>query len=287
MSLNQDCLNLDKKNESTTNKFKWPNKIEDYNLLDLIGSGTFGRVFRSLCKNNSKECAIKCISKQNSPNINKILSEVYIHIRLEHENVLQLFTVLEDNKAVYLIMELCHGGSLSKVISNEVSRRKCANIALNDKLNPILPYPMVSSVILQLCHALEYLHRNSIVHRDINLNNILLLQPLNLEKKNGRCQIQIKLADFGLAIDNNMISDDNLLGTTICGTPGFISPEVWNKKQNASYKSDIFSLGSIIISLIIGHIPKCHIVSLLLKIEKIIIKLKIILETGSISTHGC
>lgn len=261
MNLSENSSNLKKKNE--TNKFKWPNKIADYNLLDLIGSGTFGRVFRSFCKNNGKECAIKCISKQNSPNINKILTEVYIHIRLEHENILELFTVLEDNKAVYLIMELCHGGSLSKVINDEVMRRKCANITLNAKLNPIMPYPLVSSVILQLCNALEYLHRNSIVHRDINLNNILLLKPLNLENKNCLQQIQIKLADFGLAIDHNMISDDNLLGTTICGTPGFISPEVWNKKQNASSKSDIFSLGSIIVSLIIGHIPKCHFVRLL------------------------
>nr|XP_046909043.1 serine/threonine-protein kinase PLK4-like [Dermatophagoides farinae] len=241
-------------------KHRWASCIDDYNLLDLIGSGSFGRVFRSYCKSNGQECAIKCISKQNSRmNLDKILSEVYIHIRLCHPNILQLFTVLEDSKAVYLIMEICHGGSLSKLISE----RKRQN-----SIYPILPYELISSLLLQICDALDYLHRNSIVHRDINLNNILLTQPYHHHSEQSNL-VHIKLADFGLAIDQKQMrhghrsstkDDDELFVSTICGTPGFISPEIWNQQKFISYKSDIFSLGSIIYACIAGHTPKGDII---------------------------
>ncbi|XP_027201267.2 uncharacterized protein LOC113795273 [Dermatophagoides pteronyssinus] len=249
-------------------KFQWHRScIDDYNLLDLIGQGSFGRVFRSYCTVNGQECAVKCISKQNpQTNLQKIRTEVYIHIRLNHPNILQLFTVLEDSKAVYLIMEICNGGSLAQLIAKQKSQ---------NSIRPILPYKLIGSLLLQICDALDYLHRNSIVHRDLNLNNILLQRPYCSKSSTTT---KIKLADFGLAIDQRLMSkhrspstttinhqpnddNDDLFGSTICGTPGFISPEIWNQiPKSVSSKSDIFSLGSIVYACITGQTPKNDII---------------------------
>lgn len=268
-------------NDSNNNISEWSNHIEDYQFLQQIGSGSFGQVFKSCLETN--ECAIKRICKSKSPNIGKILSEVSIHIRLSHRHILQLYNVVEDRQNVYLIMELCHGGSLAQLLSREVEKRRTnERLSPNDlliwykpKSQPILPYWFISKVLIQLCDSLGYLHRNNIMHRDLNLNNILLVNPIidcfNMDHNN----LQIKLADFGLAIDcNASIKEFNQkkldtvnktnnsvpIGTTICGTPGFISPEVWTQRQTVSPKSDIYSLGSIVFACVAGYTPNGNIV---------------------------
>lgn len=272
--------------------------IEDYNLLEEIGHGSFGQVFRATQLSNGKqkqgqqprrrkEYAIKCINKLKAPNIAKILSEVSIHVRLEHEHILQLANVLEDTKNVYLVMEMCHGGTLAQLINGEtISRKESARngeeLTINS-LRPVLPYELIQIILRQVCQGLRYLHRHSIVHRDLNLNNILLVEPLNFsEKQEHRTKqayhahsIRVKIADFGLAIDlktttesmtTNVVlnkANPSPLGSTICGTPGFISPEIWTQMRTVSYKSDIFSLGSIMFACISGYTPKGDIVSFL------------------------
>lgn len=237
-------------------------------------------------KINGRQCAVKRICKAQSPNISKILSEVSIHIRLSHQHILQLFNVLEDRKNVYLVMEMCHGGSLSHLISRLVEHRKsqaCSYAATTGHtIKPVLPYVVIGSILRQLCSALEYLHRNFIIHRDINLNNILLVSllsiPLSDQKKflEDLNSVHIKLADYGLAIDLNatiqqvaspVMSTNVAMGNTICGTPGFISPEIWTQLRTGSPavvspKSDIYSLGSILFACIAGYTPSGNIVSI-------------------------
>ena len=254
---------------------QWSNSIEDYQFLEQIGSGSFGQVFKA--KTYGVQCAIKRICKAESPNISKILSEVSIHVRLSHMYILQLFNVLEDRKNVYLIMQICHGGSLSQLINQEVNQRISTDNC--QYLEPVLPYIVIGTIIRQVCSALVYLHRNSIVHRDLNLNNILLVKPFDLSLytqfdccSNNINFLHIKLADFGLAIDcklncnnvklkNSNNNDTPSMGNTICGTPGFISPEIWSQLRKVSYKSDIFSLGSILFACIAGYTPNGPIVS--------------------------
>lgn len=287
--------------------------IEDYNLLEQIGHGSFGQVYRATQLTNGKrrqgqqrrqreEYAIKCINKLKAPNIAKILSEVSIHVRLEHEHILQLANVLEDTKNVYLVMEMCHGGTLAQLINGQVIRRKDSVAGGEESrinpLRPVLPYELITIILRQVCHGLRYLHRHSIVHRDLNLNNILLVEPLTLSDKrephdtrpvyHGH-SIRVKIADFGLAIDlktstesiaPNIVQHNKAnpspLGSTICGTPGFISPEIWTQMRTVSYKSDIFSLGSIMFACISGYTPKGDIVSLLLCVEFAIVNICIV-----------
>ncbi|KAH9400400.1 Serine/threonine-protein kinase plk4 [Tyrophagus putrescentiae] len=282
MSFTRNLQNYLKQNNHTSPASgRWSNSVEDYEFLEQIGAGSFGQVFKA--KIDGSHCAVKRICKAQSPNISKILSEVFIHIRLSHQHILQLFNVLEDRNNVYLVMEMCHGGSLSHLISRLVEQQKSENGTSSaettptiNPLKPVLPYVVIGSVLRQLCSALEYLHRNFIIHRDLNLNNILLVKSLTLPLSNKETfsedlnSIHIKLADYGLAIDLNqqvvspVVPANAAMGNTICGTPGFISPEIWKQLRTGapamvSPKSDIYSLGSILFACIAGYTPSGNI----------------------------
>lgn len=262
-------------------------------------------MYEAVDRSSGRLCAVKKIKKSTAPNPKKIETEVTIQKRSRHENIARLFRAIEDDDHVYLVMELCAGGSLKNLIKSCIESNKSAskrspcvrtspdkkspcsgygsfrrsNSDLNglraspssfksdhqlssslssSAITPILPYPLIRSVLRQLCKGLDYLHRNNIVHRDLNANNILLETRVNLDSRRAHLDIKIKIADFGLALDMESMSVDRKKGfltgpgTTICGTPGFISPEVWRQSSTVSPASDVFSLGSILYSMLTG-----------------------------------
>lgn len=99
----------------------------------------------------------------------------------------------------------------------------------------------VQSYTLQIISALKYLHGHRIIHRDLKLGNLFLNDKM-----------EIKLGDFGLA---TKLDFDGEKKRTICGTPNYIAPEVLEGKSGHSYEVDIWSLGVIIYTLIIGKPP--------------------------------
>jgi polo-like kinase 1 len=94
---------------------------------------------------------------------------------------------------------------------------------------------------MQIINALKYLHAHRIIHRDLKLGNLFLNEKM-----------EIKLGDFGLA---TKLDFDGEKKRTICGTPNYIAPEVLEGKGGHSYEVDIWSLGVIIYTLIIGKPP--------------------------------
>ena len=199
-----------------------------------------------------------------------------------------MYKVIEDEEYVYLVLELCSGGTLKSLLKTTLDalkhqrspskRAPFRNINLNSKgqdnsktpsstsndtFESVLPLDFIRAVLRQVCDGLSYLHRNGIVHRDLNINNLLLKKPVSPESKSSISHLDIKIADFGLALDQNQNgSNRNFFdkrkglvgkaGSTICGTPGFISPEVWRQTTPVSPASDVFSLGSILYSLVTG-----------------------------------
>jgi polo-like kinase 1 len=95
--------------------------------------------------------------------------------------------------------------------------------------------------IYQLVKACEYVHAKKVIHRDLKLGNLFLNDKM-----------EIKLGDFGLA---TKLDFDGEKKRTICGTPNYIAPEVLEGKSGHSYEVDIWSLGVIIYTLIIGKPP--------------------------------
>tara|TARA_B100000925_G_scaffold159615_1_gene119841 strand:- start:59 stop:1216 length:1158 start_codon:yes stop_codon:yes gene_type:complete len=189
---------------------------EDYYYYsDPIGYGSFSIIYKGfkVATHNEpkKTIAIKQITKIID---NKYFNnEISLMKKLKHPNILQLIDVVRTKGIVYIILEYCNGGDLSKYISS-------------DNINQDYRY------FSQILSGLEYLHKNNILHRDIKPQNILIHNN------------NIKISDFGFA----KAFEKNELITTFCGSPLYMAPEIIiDKEYNA--QSDIWSLGVIIYEL--------------------------------------
>ena len=153
------------------------------------------------------------------------MSEIKIHRSLKHHNVCQFQHFFEDSENVYILLEICTNQSLNDLLK----RRK--------RLHEL----EVQCYTMQIISALQYLHSHRVIHRDLKLGNLFLNDKM-----------EIKVGDFGLA---TKLDFDGERKRTICGTPNYIAPEVLEGKTGHSYEVDIWSLGVIIYTLIIGKPP--------------------------------
>ncbi|XP_034247206.1 serine/threonine-protein kinase PLK4 [Thrips palmi] len=213
------------KNESPS----FGERIQDYEVGDVLGKGGFATVRKARCKKTGLEVAIKMIDKiqikANKGLEVRVYQEVAIHSRLKHPAVLELYTFFEDDKYVYLVLELCHGGELQKYLK---------------KHNRILSEGEASHILSQVVQGLLYLHSHKILHRDMTLSNLLLTSKM-----------QVKIADFGLATQLNRPDEKHL---TMCGTPNYISPEVATRSSHG-LEADVWGLGCMLYTLLVGHPP--------------------------------
>jgi len=214
-----------------------PDRMADvgYVMNDDIGSGSFGRVCKAVRKSDNCEVAIKIVnkSKLNSKpgsNLMKYLErEVNILKSIHHKNIIQLHDVYEDSTNVYMVLELAKGGELFKRIKSQQK--------LNENQTRV--------VMKQLFDALEYLHTRGIAHRDLKPENILM------QSKNKN-DFSIKLSDFGLS----RFVDDNFYMRTLCGTPNYTAPEVFDKTiKNYTIAVDMWSCGVIMYICLCGYPP--------------------------------
>ncbi|ORX83038.1 Pkinase-domain-containing protein [Anaeromyces robustus] len=214
-----------------------PNQMADvgYIMNDDIGSGSFGRVCKAIRKSDNCEVAIKIVnkSKLNSKpgsNLMKYLErEVNILKSIQHKNIIQLYDVYEDSTNVYMVLELAKGGELFKRIKSQQK--------LNENQTRI--------VMKQLFSALEYIHSRGIAHRDLKPENILM-------QSTNKYDFSIKLSDFGLS----RFVDDNFNMRTLCGTPNYTAPEVFDKNiKNYTIAVDMWSCGVIMYICLCGYPP--------------------------------
>ena len=152
-------------------------------------------------------------------------AEIAIHRTLNHPSILRFYEVFEDEHMIYLIFEVLEGGEL---FGRVLKKKK-------------YPEREAAIVIKQLFEALVYLEHKGIVHRDIKLENVLLVN------KEDDCLI--KLADFGLST-----TVDRIDPKMKCGTPGYVAPEIIAGKMY-NFKSDIFSAGAVLYVLLSGCTP--------------------------------
>lgn len=153
------------------------------------------------------------------------MSEIKIHRSVKHAHIAQFTHFFEDSECVYILLELCQNQSLNELLK----RRK--------RLNEL----EVKCYTYQIIAALKYLHSHRIIHRDVKLGNLFINDKM-----------MIKLGDFGLATKLDFEGEKK---RTICGTPNYIAPEVLEGRVGHSYEVDIWSLGVIIYTLIIGKPP--------------------------------
>ena len=204
--------------------------LEDfYEIESEIGSGRYSRCFRVKNKETGNLFACKEIEKGNLTDYETLMSEIEILLKLDHPNIIKLYEIFQNEKYIYLIMELCTGGELfNKIIekteNGEIfSEREAANI------------------FRQIILAISYCHNKKIAHRDLKPENLLLLS----NDKNS----PIKVIDFGMS---KIYKEKNEMSDYV-GTAYYISPEVLEGKYDS--KCDIWSAGVILYLLLSGTLP--------------------------------
>ncbi len=205
-------------------RFIWP-----FELLDKLGEGGMGVVYRARHMGNDRQVAVKLLPDDVASNetlLARFERELEVLKQLRHPNIVHCFGGTCESKQRFYAMELIEGGTLAEVLS----RRER------------LPWEIAVDYALQMCAALQYAHERGIIHRDIKPGNFLLT-------KSG----QIKLSDFGLAA---VISGSRITaaGKTL-GTIQYMSPEQIRGKPALTNRADLYALGCVIHEMLTGAPP--------------------------------
>ncbi len=203
-------------------------KLEDkYEIIKEIGSGGFSRCLEVKNKTTGLLFACKELPKKKLSDYEGLMREVNLMIKLDHPNIIKLYEVYENEKYIYLIMELCTGGELFDRITENTEN----GIQFTEK--------EAADLFKQMMSAINYCHKNGIVHRDLKPENLLYL---NKDKNSP-----IKVIDFGMSkrFDSKHFMSEKV------GTAYYISPEVLQGKYDE--KCDIWSAGVILYIIICGY----------------------------------
>ncbi|XP_037541477.1 serine/threonine-protein kinase Nek2 [Nematolebias whitei] len=208
-----------------------PSRVEDYEVLYTIGSGSYGRCQKIRRKSDDKILVWKELDYGTMAESEKqmLVSEVNLLRELKHPNIVRYYDRIIDrtNATLYIVMEFCEGGDLSCLINRCIKERR------------YLEERFILRVMAQLTLALKECHRRSdgratVLHRDLKPANIFLDVKQN-----------VKLGDFGLA---RILNHDTSFAKTFVGTPYYMSPEQINR-MSYNEKSDIWSLGCLLYEL--------------------------------------
>jgi serine/threonine protein kinase/hemoglobin-like flavoprotein/class 3 adenylate cyclase len=199
-----------------------PSSLGKYRLLDRIGAGAMGEVYRAHDSVLDRPVALKIIMGGDEERRQRFRREAQSAARLTHPNIVVVHDFGEEAGRFFMAMELLEGTDLKGAISRN--------------LLPDLRTRM--AVMEQVCDAVTFAHATNIVHRDLKPANIFLLPS-------G----QVKILDFGLA----RVGQSSMTGTgMVLGTPNYMAPEQI-KGQRVDARADVFALGAVFYELLSGH----------------------------------
>ncbi|KAL1820036.1 hypothetical protein ACET3Z_014905 [Daucus carota] len=199
--------------------------VENYHVIELVGEGSFGKVYKGRRKYTGQTVAMKFIMKhgKTDKDIQNLRQEIEILRKLKHENIIGMLDSFESPQEFCVVTEFAQG-ELFEILEDD----KC------------LPEEQVQAIAKQLVRALHYLHSNRIIHRDMKPQNILI----------GAGSV-VKLCDFGFA---RAMSTNTVVLRSIKGTPLYMAPELV-REQPYNHTADLWSLGVILYELFVGQPP--------------------------------
>ncbi|WP_075085789.1 protein kinase domain-containing protein [Mariniblastus fucicola] len=208
---------------------------ERYELIECIGAGGMGDVFRARQRSMDRPVAIKVLKQslfENDRAVARFQNEIRVAAKLNHPNIVHSYDAEVSNGLNILVMELVEGEKLSDVVEREGT----------------LGGDEAKEIAIQIVSGLEYASHQGMIHRDIKPQNIMLLPD-------GK----VKVTDFGLAKLVLAQSEDAAGSLTlegeVFGTPDYIAPEQIRDSASADFRSDIYGLGCTLYFLLSGTPP--------------------------------
>jgi serine/threonine protein kinase/tetratricopeptide (TPR) repeat protein len=200
-----------------------------YQIIEELGKGGMGKVYRALDKKLNEEVALKLIKPEISADektVERFRNELRMARKISHRNVGRMYELMEHMGIHYITMEYISGQDLRSLIrqTGKLTTEKAISIAK------------------EICEGLAEAHRLGVIHRDLKPSNILV-------DKQG----DAKIMDFGIA---RLLKSKGTTGTRhMIGTPEYMSPEQIDADGDIDQRSDIYSLGVILYEMLTGRVP--------------------------------
>ena len=202
-------------------------RLGQYEVLELIGKGGMGEVYRGFDTQLKRDVALKVLPEQfsrDSERLARFRREAQAAGRLSHPKIVAVYDYGEEGDLAYIAMEYVAGKELKNYFEAGV------HLEIKDCLH----------IMLQLLDALDYSHRRGVIHRDIKPSNIMIASDGN-----------IKITDFGIAkIDTSDLTQAGM----VLGTPTYMSPEQFMGKE-IDGRSDLYSAGVLLYQMLTGERP--------------------------------
>lgn len=209
-----------------------------YHLSELIGKGSFGRVYKATSLSTNQLVAVKIIDIEESDTVNPKLADTYSDLLKEinalkllsesgAKNVNHVIEAVPVGQSMWMITEYCAGGSVSTLM------KPTAPGGLQEKW--IVP------ILREVAEAVYWVHREGIIHRDIKCANILVTETGN-----------VQLCDFGVA---GVIETKFDKRSTVIGTPHWMAPELFDSSASYGTEVDIWAFGAMVFEIASGMPP--------------------------------
>jgi serine/threonine protein kinase/tetratricopeptide (TPR) repeat protein len=201
---------------------------ERYQIIEELGKGGMGKVYRVLDKKLKEEIALKLIKPEiasDKKTVERFSNELKIARKIGHKNVARMFDLNEEQGTHYITMEYVRGEDLKKLI------RKIGQLSAGQAI----------PIAKQICEGLGEAQRLGVVHRDLKPQNVMVDEDGNA-----------RIMDFGIA---RSLESKGITGAGVMlGTPEYMSPEQVEGKE-VGQSSDIYSLGVILYEMVTGRVP--------------------------------
>ena len=212
-----------------TTKAAMPDKIGRYQILERVGKGGMGVLYRGHDPVLDREVAVKVMLADFSEDTEQMRPRFYREAKsaakLQHRNIVTVFEFAEENNQPHIVMEFLRGTPLSSRMEENPP------LTLDDKLD----------IVTQLCSGLGYAHKEGIVHRDVKPANVFVLQDGT-----------VKLLDFGIA---KLATSTLTRQGDVVGSAPYMSPEQIAGAQDLDGRSDVWSTGVLLYELLTGRKP--------------------------------
>ena len=205
-----------------------PELIGKYKISGKIAQGGMGVVYKAVHPSLKRDVVIKKMTmRTNSMAKERFKKEAQILLDMQSPYIVHLFDYFTEGPYRYMVEEFVDGLALDKLIKKQT----------------VIEPTVALLILLDSCYALKFAHSKGIVHRDIKPGNILISR-----------RAEVKLADFGIASDENEDSDKTQTGVTL-ETPAYMPPEQFENSSAVDNRADIYALGVMLYEMVTGTKP--------------------------------